>query len=625
MATEATTGGEATAGATGGAPSLAQVLAHADRRTLAAVVTHLAGDAAAVPDLRDRAQIEAKAAEVLPPYLSGERRLEPPSDGVLQAAMDHAAGQRIPPEYRTMVREQAGIGPVAPLAPLAAPPDFHVLIIGAGVTGVLAARTLDQLGMTNFTVVEKNPEPGGTWYVNRYPGCRVDTPSMLYSYSFDPDPEWPEHFSHQPELLRYVKKIADESNLGGRLRCSTEVDALTWDEAAGCWQVDLRDVSEGATGEIERVTAHAVIAALGILRVAKYPDIPGRDRFAGPALHSTTWDPDVELTGKRVGVIGTGASANQIVPALAPQVGELTVYQRSAHWILSHPKYGKKLEGVEKALFQLPGYREWNRFSEMWKNGDAITPLVQVDPEWPHLERSVNAASDRFRTLLLEYLETQIGDRPDLMAKCVPEFPPYGKRLIVDNGWYQALRRDNVRLETSRIAEITDTGVTTSAGHDDLDVLVFATGFQADKILWPIKVTGRGGVDVTTRMADEPEAYLGIAAADAPNLFITPGPNGVLGHAGSGVLFAECHVRYIVESLRLLFDSGARSMTVRDDVLRAYTEDIMARLPGFVQSLTTFDNWYRGDRDHVVAIAPKSVLEFWDDTRQPDPAAYTFT
>jgi 4-hydroxyacetophenone monooxygenase len=292
--------------------------------------------------------------------------------------------------------------------------------------------------------------------------------------------------------------------------------------------------------------------------------------------------------------------------------------------MMAHPKYGKALEGIEKALFDLPAYREWNRFSEGWKFGDGVTPMVTVDPEWPHLERSVNAANDRFRAQLTEYLETQVGDRPELFDKLLPTFPPYGKRLIVDNGWFQALRRDNVRLETAPIVEITETGVTTRAGHDDLDVVVFATGFKADKVLWPIQVTGRDGVDVTARMEAEPEAYLGIAAADCPNLFITPGPNGILGHGGNGVFFAECHVRYIVECLRLLFERDATSMTVRDDVLRAFVDDLCARLPTFVQSLKTFDNWYRGDRDRVTTIAPKSVLEFWNETRAPDPAAYEF-
>ena len=602
--------------------TLDEILAHADRRTLAAVVTHLSGDPAAVPDLRDREQIEAKAAEVLPPYLSGERTPQPPNDEVLQAAMNHAVGAEVPAAYRPLAREQAGVGPVEAPAPLSPPDGFHVLIIGAGVTGVLMARVLNQLGLTSFTVVERNAEPGGTWYVNRYPGCRVDTPSMLYSYSFDPDPGWPEHFSHQPELLRYVKQTAERSGLNDRLRLNTEVERMTWDEGAGAWLVDVRDTVTGAT---ERITAHAVVAAMGILRVPKLPDIPGRETFAGPALHTALWDKSVDLAGKRVGVIGTGASANQVVPAIAPVVDSLVVYQRSAHWMMSHPKYGKFLEGIEKALFQVPTYREWHRFSEGWKFGDGVTPMVTVDPSWPHLDRSVNAANDRMRAQLTEYLESQVGDRPDLMEKCLPNFPPYGKRLIVDNGWYQALRRPNVRLETSPIVEIDEGGVRTRAGHDDLDVLVYATGFQADKVLWPIQVTGADGVDVTARMEAEPEAYLGVAAADAPNLFITPGPNGILGHGGNGMLFAECHVRYIVESLRLLFERGATAMTVTPEALSAYQQDLLERLPHFVQSLTTFDNWYRGDRDRVIAIAPKSLLEFWNDTRSADPEAYAFT
>ena len=603
------------------ARDLAEILAHADRRTLAAVVTHLSGDPTAIPDLRDRDQIEAKAAEVLPPFLSGEQMPEPPNDEVLQAAMNLAIGAEIPAAYRTMVREQTGIGPIEAPAPLDAPEGFHVVIIGAGVTGVLAARQLDQLGLSNYTLIDKNAEPGGTWFVNQYPGCRVDTPSMLYSYSFDQDPEWPEHFSRQPELLRYVKQVADQSGIASRLRCNTEVEAMTWDDAASCWHLDVRTVEDGST---ERIVANAVIAALGILRVAKYPDLAGRDTFAGPALHSAHWDTELDLTGKRVGLIGSGASANQIVPAISPIVDQLVIYQRSAHWMMAHPKYGKKLEGLEKDLFQIPMYREWNRFAEGWKFGDGVTPLVKVDPEWPHLERSVSAANDKFRASLQAYIESQVGDMPELLNKCMPDFPPYGKRLIVDNGWFQALRRDNVRLETSPIVEITETGVTTRSGHDEVDVLVYATGFQADKVLWPIQVHGRDGVDITARMEADPEAYLGIAAADAPNLFITPGPNGVLGHGGNGMMFAECHVRYITESLRLLFANGGRSMTVKEEALAAYNEDLLERLPSFVQSLTTFDNWYRGDRDRVIAIAPKSVLEFWNDTRQPDPAAYSF-
>ncbi|MFN0025706.1 MAG: flavin-containing monooxygenase [Acidimicrobiales bacterium] len=601
---------------------LADILAHADRRTLAAVVTHLAGDPNAVPDLRDRAHIEAKATEVLPPYLNGERTPEPPTDEVLQAAMNLAVGAEVPATYRDYVREQTGIGPVTPLQPLHAPDGYHVLIIGAGVTGVLAARTLDELGLHSYTIVDKNPEPGGTWWVNQYPGCRVDTPSLLYSYTFDQDPGWPEHFSRQPELLKYVKRTAEQANIGDRMRCSTEVAAMRWDGERTQWHVELRS----AGGESSTMWADAVIAALGILRVAKYPQIPGLESFAGPAMHSTAWDKSVDLTGKRVGLIGTGASANQILPSIAPIAGEVVVYQRTGHWMMSHPKYGKALEGIERRMFEaIPTYREWNRFSEGWKFGDGVTDAVKIDPSW-HSEdgRSISEANDKLRAVLTEYILSQVEDRPDLADKVMPNFPPYAKRLLVDNGWFQALKRDNVRLETAPIKEITPDGITTAAGHDQLDVLALATGFKADTVLWPMQVTGVGGVDVTQRLEDNPEAYLGISVADCPNLFVTPGPNGVLGHAGSGVLFAECHVRYIMECLRATFDSGKRTMTIKPEALRAYTEEICAELPSFVQSIESVDNWYRGGRDRVTTIAPKTVLQFWTDTRRPKLEAYDF-
>ena len=601
-------------------PDLADILAHADRRTLAAVVTHLSGDPHAIPDLRDRAHIEVKATEVLPPYLNGEKVPSPPTDEVLQAAMNLAVGAEVPATYRDYVREQTGIGPLVPLAPLHAPDGYHVLIIGAGVTGVLAARTLDELGLHNYTVIEKNPEPGGTWWVNRYPGCRVDTPSLLYSYTFDQDPGWPEHFSRQPELLKYVKRVAEQSNIGDRLRCNTEVATLVWHADKAQWEVELRD----ADGVSSTVWADAVIAALGILRVAKYPQIPGLEDFAGPAMHSTTWDPSVDLTGKRVALIGTGASANQILPAIAPIAAEVVVYQRSAHWMMSHPKYGKALDGIERRLFDaIPTYREWNRFSEGWKVGDGITDAVRIDPGW-HSEdgRSISAASDKLRAVLTEYILSQVEDRPDLADKVMPNFPPYAKRLLVDNGWFQALKRDNVRLVTSPIKEITATGVTTANGHDEVDILALATGFKADTVLWPIQVTGAGGVDITARLEENPEAYLGMSVADCPNLFVTPGPNGVLGHAGSGVLFAECHVRYIVECLRAMFDRNKSAIVIRPEALAAHMEQLCADLPTFVQSIDSVDNWYRNGRDRVTTIAPKTVLQFWLDTRSPVLDAY---
>lgn len=593
---------------------LPSILASADRRTLAAVVTHLAGDPGVIPDLRDRAHIEAVAARVLPPYLTGEKIVSPPSDEVLQAAMNLAAGEKVPPEYGPMVREQMALGPAVAPKPLNPPADFNVVIIGAGVTGVLAGIRLDQLGLSSFTILEKNPEPGGTWWQNSYPGCRVDTPSLLYSYSFAPDLGWPEHFSHQPDLLNYVKEIVVTSNIGNRLQCNTAVETMTWDEKSAVWELDIRR----GDGSTERIKANFVIGATGLLRIPQLPDIEGVDNFVGPSFHSTNWNHDVDLTGKRVAVIGAGASANQIVPAIAPIAGEVLVYQRTPHWMLSHPQYGKALSGTERFLIdKIPTYLSWFRFRQFWQMGDPILPTLRIDPDWPYPEQSVNAANDKLRGQLTEYVKMQLGDRPELIEKVLPKYPPYGKRMLLDNGWYQALLRDDVRLITEPIERITTDGVTTNAGHEQVDVIVFASGFDTGKVLWPIQITGRNGVNVRKQLDEKLETYQGMALEHCPNLFITPGPNGTPGHGGSGIFFAECQIGYIVECLRAMFDRHWIRMEVRGEAVRTFVDEVSAELEHYVWSLPGISNWFRGSRDRVTALIPKRLIDLWQEGKAP--------
>jgi len=593
---------------------LPSLLANADRRTLAAVVTHLAGDPKIVTDPRDRAAIQKHAARLIPPYLSGEKTLSPPTDEVLQAAMSLAAGMPVPAEYGPLVREQMGFGPTVAPKPLNPPADFKVVIIGAGVSGVLAALRLEQLGVSSFTIREKNPSPGGTWWQNSYPGCRVDTPSLLYSYSFAPDPGWPEHFSHQPELLKYVKDTVATSGFGDRLRCNTAVESMTWDDAHSEWQLDVRN-GDGAT---ERLRANFVIGATGLLRIARFPAIEGVESFAGPSFHSTYWNHEVDLRDKRVAVIGTGASANQIVPAIAPLTREVLIYQRTPHWMLSHPQYGKALSGSERMLVEkVPTYLAWFRFRQFWQVGDMILPTLRIDPSWPHQERSVNAENDKLRAQLVEYIHTQLGDREELIKKVTPNYPPYGKRMLLDNGWYQALRRDDVRLITTPIERITADGITTADGHEQVDVVVFATGFDANQVLWPIKVTGRGGVDVRRRLDANPEAYQGMAIRDCPNLFITPGPNGTPGHGGNGIFFAECQVGYIIECLRTMFEHKWSRLEVRGEAVQAFVDEVTKELEHYVWSKPGISNWFRGSRDRVTAIVPKRLIDIWREGKGP--------
>jgi 4-hydroxyacetophenone monooxygenase len=598
---------------------LASLLASADRRTLAAVVTHLSGDPNAITDLRDRAQIEKTAAALLPAYLSGEKTVESPSDEVLQAAMNLAAGGDVPAEYGPLVREQMRFGPALESKPLKPPAGFKVVIIGAGVSGVLAAIRLEQLGVSSFTILEKNPEPGGTWWQNSYPGCRVDTPSLLYSYSFAPDPGWPEHFSHQPDLLNYVKKTVVSGNFRDRLRCNTAVESMTWNDVGAAWELEVRN----GDGSTEHMTANFVIGATGLLRISKLPNIEGIGTFKGPAFHSTYWNHEVDLHGKRVAVIGTGASANQIVPAIAPIADKVLIFQRTPHWMLSHPQYGKALSGTERQLIEkIPTYLSWFRFRQFWQVGDEILPTLRIDPAWPHPERSVNAANDKLRAQLVEYIKAQLGDRTELVEKVTPAYPPYGKRMLLDNGWYTALRRDDVRLITTPIERITADGITTKDGHEQVDVIVFATGFDASQVLAPIKIAGRGGVDVRKRLDENPEAYQGMAIRDCPNLFITPGPNGTPGHGGNGIFFAECQVGYIVECLRAMFDHKWTRLEVRPDAVQAYVDEVSAELVHYVWSLPGISNWFRGSRDRVTTIVPKRLIEIWQESKAPQLGDY---
>ncbi len=597
---------------------LPALLATADRRTLAAVVTHLAGDPDAVPDVRDRAALIETALRVLPPFLRGERVVVPPSDEVLDAAMLIAAGEPVDADYAPLIREQMGIGPEVVDLPLAAPAGFSVVVIGTGITGLYAGYALQRLGLADFTILEKELGPGGTWRQNTYPGARVDTPSMLYSYSFALDYVWPEHFSHQPALLDYLEHIVKTTGLGEQIRYGVEVKAMSWDEGASQWVLDV--VTDGVAGQIR---ASFVFGATGLLRVPKLPDIEGIERFGGPWFHSANWNHEIDLTGKRVAVIGTGASANQIVPAVSKTAASVHVFQRSPAWIMSHPQYGKLIDGAEKQLIEeIPTYNAWYRFRQFWALGDKGYAMLKLDPAWPDHELAANKESDKFRAQLTEYLLSELEGREDLIAKTLPRYPVFGKRMIIDNGWFKALRRDNVHLIDSPIQRITAEGVETLAGLQPVDVIVYATGFYADRPLDPIQINGVDGEDVRARLAQSPEAYLGMAIAGCPNLLISPGPNGIPGHGGNNLFYAESHVRYMTECLRTMFDNGYRRMEVTPDAVQGFIDEVVAELDTLIWSLPHVNNWWKGDRDRVTAIIPKKIVEFWKDCRAPQLDAY---
>jgi 4-hydroxyacetophenone monooxygenase len=488
-------------------------------------------------------------------------------------------------------------------------------------SGLLAAHRLKQAGVS-FEIIEKNSDVGGTWLENSYPGCRVDNPNHNYSYSFAQRHDWPFHFSPQPVLLEYFQRCADYFGLREHIRFDTEVQSATWSEEDATWAVR---VSSG--GRDEEIVCHAVISAVGQLNRPNYPDIPGRDRFEGISFHSARWNHDVDLHGKRVAVIGTGASAVQFIPEIAPVVGELLVFQRTPPWLGPTPEYHAEVASGLRWLYEkIPSYSEWNRFLIFWKMGDSVLQGVTVDPSWEPQAQSVSAMNDMMRMILTEYLKSEFASRPDLLEHVVPNYPPAAKRLLRDNGvWAGALTRENTQLITEPIKEITPTGIVTADGRThDVDVIIYGTGFQASKFLTPMQVTGRGGIDLHEHWDGDARAYLGITVPGFPNLFCLYGPNTNIVINGSIIYFSECGVRYILGCLRMLFEGKHKGVDVRKDVHDEFNEQVDAQNRRMAWGASEVNSWYKNDRGRVAQNWPFTLLEYWQRTIAPDPDDYNF-
>ena len=355
---------------------------------------------------------------------------------------------------------------------------FTVGIIGAGMSGVAAAHRLNQAGVT-VVVLEKNHDVGGTWLENDYPGCRVDIANHFYSYSFAQSSEWPQFNSQQGVLLDYFRQCVDELGLRDLMRFDTEVVEARWDDGDARWHVDTLTADGTTTTHV----FHALVSATGQLNRPLLPEIPGIESFAGPWFHSSRWDHSLDLTGKRVGVIGTGASSVQFIPILAEQAAHLTVFQRTPPWLLPVPNYQDDLPaGLRWLLRHLPQYARWDRLWIFVRTQEGLLPLATVDPEWEPQERSVGPLNDMLREMLTMYYEAVFPD-PVMRAQVLPTYPPIAKRVVLDNGVYPAaLQREDVTLDTTPIAAVTPTGVRTEDGVEhELDVLIYGTGFQASK------------------------------------------------------------------------------------------------------------------------------------------------
>jgi len=548
----------------------------------------------------------------------------PPSAPSVRTMLEFLAGTPVADDYIELMTEELAIDGVDRRAPewnhatVAPDRDFRVAIIGAGMSGIATAHRLAQAGVP-YVILEKNADVGGTWLENQYPGCRVDVPNHFYSYSFAQTSEWPQYFSTQGVLLEYFRACAEEFDICPHVQFETEVVDATWSDAEQVWNITVRR----ADGTTDTVVAHVLVSAVGQLNRPKMPDIPGVDRFAGEAFHSARWDATVDLAGKRVAIIGTGASAAQFIPAVAEIADELRVFQRTPPWLLETPNYHDDLPvGTRWLLDHVPSFAHWDRVWIFWRSHEVLVPMAAVDESWESTQ-SVSMMNDLVRQMFTEYYRVQFPDA-ELFDKVLPHYPPFSKRFVRDNGiWARTFTRDNVELDVGKIGEITERGVKMADGTEhEFDVLIFGTGFQASSFLTPMTVHGAGGKDLHATWDGEARAYLGLTIPEFPNLFLMYGPNTNIVINGSIIYFSELEARYIVESVRMLLEHGVDSMAVRAEVHDEYNRRVDAANARMAWGAASVNTWYKNANGRITQNWPFSLLEFWQRTRHPDPKDY---
>ena len=544
------------------------------------------------------------------------------SPDLLARMISVSMGEEVPAEYGVMMLEEMGMLPRLPGWESQPDPErlaaFRVLVIGAGVSGICVAVALRRAGI-GVTVVEKSASIGGTWLDNVYPGCGVDTPSHLYSFSYARH-NWSRYFAHQEEILNYLERCVEEFEIRDSIVLNTKVISARFDSSAARWTVEM----QGQDGRISSESVNVVISAVGQLNEPAEPDIPGADQFNGPILHSARWPAGLDVTNRRVSVIGTGASAMQIVPGIADTAAEVTVFQRSPQWAVPSTNYNRDVPaGVRYLMEKVPLYAAWYRCRLVWSYSDKVHESLQVDPEWQGEGKSINRVNDGHRRYFTRYLTEQLGDRTDLIPKLLPSYPPFAKRMLIDNNWFKTMVKDNVKLVDAGIERIAPDGVVDANGKlHDADVIVYATGFQTLRMIGSYEVIGRHGSLRDQWGDDDARAYLGITVPGFPNFFCLYGPNTGLGHGGSLIFLTECATRYTVKIIQHMILHQIDEVEVRRDVFDEYNRRVDQAHAHMIWALPGTNNWYRNGRGRVVTNSPWRVVEYWSMTHDPDLTQY---
>jgi cation diffusion facilitator CzcD-associated flavoprotein CzcO len=479
-------------------------------------------------------------------------------------------------------------------------PSFDVVVIGAGVSGLCMADRLQRAGFS-YRVLERAHDIGGTWRDNTYPGCGCDIPAPLYSFSFAQRADWSRLFASQREILRYLQEFAVRSGVARHIDFATTVESARWHESRQCWTVHT------SSGSV--LQCRFLVSATGLLQRPQYPAISGRERFCGQAFHSARWDHSVRLRGKRVAVIGSGASAIQFVPEIAPDVQQLTVFQRSPGWVV--PKADRTLSRRQHRWRRLAPYRWYVRSRLFWIHERRVKGFLDSSAGMPDAER-----------LARSLLQRKVTD-PDVRAALTPDYAIGCKRLLLSNDYYPTFNRDNVTLVTSPVAAMTADRVIAADGREHVaDVVIYATGFDTQFAFADIEVVGRDGERLADRWQQGPAAYLGTTVSGFPNYFVMLGPNSALGH-NSQIFMIEAQTRYIVSCLKTARRRKLGVLTVRPSVEQTYNAWLQGRLAHSVWQAGGCRSWYQ----HPVtgtntAIWPSSAIAFWHRTHRARLADY---
>lgn len=442
----------------------------------------------------------------------------------------------------------------------------HVVIVGAGLSGVSMGAQLGRLGL-RYTIVERLDGVGGTWLRNTYPDVRVDTDCYNYQFKFEKNYPWREYYPTQSEVLRYVRHVAEKHGVLKNVRFRTEVEGAVWNDESSKWRLNLRSADQVP----ETIDADFVVSCAGIFGEQSLPAIPGMERFTGRVVHTSGWDHDYDLSGRRVALIGNGSSGVQVMPALARRANSLTIFQRTAQWIGPIENLRREFTPEERWLVDtMPFYWNWCSYAA-YRSFTYLQYLQEHDAAWKAGGGLINKGNDRLRAFLIAYMKDKLGDRADLLAKSIPSFPPLSRRLIVDSGWYEALLRDNVELVTEAIDRFDETGIVDRAGNRrEFDLVVLGTGFRVDRYLAPADYVGRGGRTLAQAWSkDGPRSYLGMTLPGFPNFFMLYGP-GSQARAGGLPSWIEIWTRYVADKIVRTLERGAASIDLRPEVFDAY-------------------------------------------------------